>query len=97
MYRACRHGQITRANRLGQEIARLSALLFRESNPAPLKYALSRLGLMLPGMRLPLIEISTSLKHEIDAVLSDLSERYGDCLLAQPRQLTDTAALAEAG
>ncbi|MFZ0837967.1 MAG: 4-hydroxy-tetrahydrodipicolinate synthase [Xanthobacteraceae bacterium] len=96
MYRACRHGQITRANGLGQEIARLSALLFRESNPAPVKYALSRLGLMLPGVRLPLVGISTPLKHEIDAVLSELSERYGDCLLTQPRQLIDTAALAEA-
>jgi hypothetical protein len=51
---------------------------------------------MLPGVRLPLVEISAPLKHEIDAVLSDLSERYGDCLLAQPRQLTDTVALAEA-
>ncbi len=96
MYRACRHGQITRANGLAQELARLSALLFRESNPAPVKYALSRLGLMLPGVRLPLVEISTPLKHEIDAVLFELSERYGDCLVTQPRQRTDTAALAEA-
>lgn len=51
---------------------------------------------MLPGVRLPLVGISTPLKHEIDAVLSELSERYGDCLLTQPRQLIDTAALAEA-
>ncbi len=92
MYRACRQGQITRANGLGQEIARLSAMLFRESNPAPVKYALSRLGLMLPGVRLPLVQISSPLRYEIDAVLSDLCVRYGDCLVAQPRQRVDTAA-----
>ena len=94
MYHACRQGQIGRANGLGQEIARLSAVLFRESNPAPVKYALSRLGLISPRARLPMVEIGASLKLEIDAVLSDLNERYGGCLLARPQQRASVGAFA---
>jgi 4-hydroxy-tetrahydrodipicolinate synthase len=76
MYLACKQGQLNRAQRLGAEIARLSAALFRESSPAPLKYALNRLGLMRPRVRLPLVEASVQLQSELDALIADLRERY---------------------
>jgi 4-hydroxy-tetrahydrodipicolinate synthase len=42
-------------------------LLFKESNPGPIKYYLSKKGLIESSeLRLPLTEISDSLKHELD-------------------------------
>ena len=42
---------MARTQRLAIPFARLTAALFRESSPAPLKYALSLLGLMSPKVR----------------------------------------------
>ena len=41
MFLECKQGQMSRAQRLAVPFAQLTAALFRESNPAPLKYALS--------------------------------------------------------
>jgi 4-hydroxy-tetrahydrodipicolinate synthase len=56
MYLACRRGQMATAQRLASMVARLTAVLFREINPTPVKYALSLLGVMSPRVRLPLVE-----------------------------------------
>jgi 4-hydroxy-tetrahydrodipicolinate synthase len=48
MFLTLRQGQITRAQRLSHPIAQLTAALFRETNPAPVKFALSLFGLMTP-------------------------------------------------
>ena len=48
--------------------AKLTAALFRESNRAPVKYALSLMRLMSPPMRLPLVELRSESKAEIEAV-----------------------------
>ena len=58
MFLACRQGQITSAQRWAVPIAKLTAVLFRETSPAPLKYALSLLGLMSAKVRLPLVEVT---------------------------------------
>lgn len=44
----------------------LIKLLFRESNPMPVKYMMSKLGFKSMNLRLPLLEISDNLKLEID-------------------------------
>jgi 4-hydroxy-tetrahydrodipicolinate synthase len=45
-------------------------LLFEEPNPAPIKYCLSKLGLISsPETRLPLTEISDGLKAKLDSVI----------------------------
>jgi 4-hydroxy-tetrahydrodipicolinate synthase len=43
--------------------------LFAETNPAPVKYAASRLGLCSAEARLPLAPITDSTKRAVDAAL----------------------------
>jgi 4-hydroxy-tetrahydrodipicolinate synthase len=50
-----------------KSIEKFIPLLFKESNPGPIKYYLSKKGLIESSeLRLPLTEISDSLKHELD-------------------------------
>lgn len=52
------------------QLARIIPLLFKEPNPAPLKYILHKQKLIQSGeLRLPLVEISANLKMEIDNVM----------------------------
>jgi 4-hydroxy-tetrahydrodipicolinate synthase len=81
MFHASRQGQITTAQRCGQPIAKLTAALFRESSPAPLKYALSLLGLMTPRVRLPLVEVSDATRIEVEGVLASVCEDYADGMI----------------
>jgi 4-hydroxy-tetrahydrodipicolinate synthase len=81
MYLAVRQGQSSRAQHLAAVVARLTAVLFCESNPVPLKYALSAMKMMLPAVRLPLVELKNESKAEVDAVLAQLSEGYGDYMI----------------
>ena len=50
----------------------LFEVLFIESNPGPVKYAVSRLGFCSPEMRLPLVPVSEATKTAVDAVLAQL-------------------------
>ena len=53
-----------------KSIANFIPLLFGEPNPAPIKYCLSKMGVIRSGeVRLPLTEISESLKAKLNAVL----------------------------
>jgi 4-hydroxy-tetrahydrodipicolinate synthase len=72
MYLAVRQGQSSRAQHLAAVC---------ESNPVPLKYALSAMKMMLPAVRLPLVELKNESKAEVDAVLAQLSEGYGDYMI----------------
>jgi 4-hydroxy-tetrahydrodipicolinate synthase len=85
MYLACKHGQIGRARRLSVPISRLTAALFRESNPGPLKYALSLLGLMTPALRLPLVELSDTAAIEVAAALEEVCDGYAEYFIDTPR------------
>lgn len=52
------------------QLARIIPLLFAEPNPAPLKYILHKQNLIASGeLRLPLMEITDSLKSKIDKYL----------------------------
>ena len=85
MYLAARHGQSMRARELAAVAARLTAVLFKESNPVPVKYALSALKMMSPGARLPLVELRIETKAEIDAELAELIADYSDYLISRPK------------
>ncbi|MCB1485289.1 MAG: 4-hydroxy-tetrahydrodipicolinate synthase [Hyphomicrobiaceae bacterium] len=50
----------------------LFEIMFCETNPAPAKYAVSRLGLCTAEMRLPMVPLSEQSKKAIDAVLLNL-------------------------
>jgi 4-hydroxy-tetrahydrodipicolinate synthase len=47
-------------------------VMFIETNPAPAKYAVSRLGICSAEMRLPMVPLSEASKRAIDTVLADL-------------------------
>jgi 4-hydroxy-tetrahydrodipicolinate synthase len=85
MFLACRQGQISTAQRWGTPIAQLTAALFRETNPAPLKYALSLLDLMTPRLRLPLVEVSDATKADVAAAMTRVCEDYGDYVVGTIR------------
>jgi 4-hydroxy-tetrahydrodipicolinate synthase len=76
MFLACRQGQMVRAQRLSAEIAPLTSALFRESNPVPLKYSLSLLGLMSPKVRLPLVESTEHTKAELAVVMARICDAH---------------------
>jgi 4-hydroxy-tetrahydrodipicolinate synthase len=73
-FQALRQGQMARAQRLSSDIAPLTSALFRESNPTPLKYALSLLDLMSPKVRLPLVEPTEQTKAEVNVVMAQICD-----------------------
>ena len=54
-----------------QRLLPLIKAMFLETNPSPIKYAMSRLGLCSPELRLPLDEPRESTKREIDRLLTE--------------------------
>ena len=88
MYLAWKQGQITRAQRLAAVAAPLTAALSRESNPGPVKYALSVMNIVSPRVRLPLVELTNPTMAEIDGILAQLSALYSDYLIgsASPQE-----------
>ncbi len=83
MFLACRQGQISSAQRWAVPVAKLTTALFRETSPAPLKYALSLLGLMSPNLRLPLVELTTQSKAEVAAVMAHICDQYAEHLIGK--------------
>jgi 4-hydroxy-tetrahydrodipicolinate synthase len=81
MYLASKQGHSLRFRQLAAVVAELTAALFSESNPVPVKYALSAIGLMSPTMRLPLVELGSDTKTEIDAVLARLCAGYSGYMI----------------
>lgn len=69
---ACLAGDYAAALALQDRLIALHDVLFVESNPGPVKYAVSRLGLCAPDMRLPLVPVAESTKQAVDAVLDKL-------------------------
>ena len=53
------------------ELLPLMKAMFLETNPAPIKYALSRLGLCFGEMRLPMWEVGEETKRKIDEVMRE--------------------------
>ena len=73
MARAALGGDHVTAAKLAHKYAHLIELLFVETNPAPVKYALELLELMSGEMRLPMGEVSEETKKKIKAEMQRLS------------------------
>jgi len=72
-------------------------VLFRETNPTPLKYALSLLGLMSAAVRLPLVAPSENVRAEIAGVLGRIAFKHADAVIgaiATPNGRARSAAVA---
>ncbi|MBR2611532.1 MAG: 4-hydroxy-tetrahydrodipicolinate synthase [Clostridia bacterium] len=71
--RAYFQGDIARSRALANATLPLSHALFTDTNPSPVKYALSKLGLCRSELRLPLAEPSPEVREKIDQHLSQYS------------------------
>ena len=64
--------QMKDAREIHHRVLKLTNLLFTETNPIPVKYAVHKLGLCQNIVRLPLVEASTATEKAIDQELSNL-------------------------
>ena len=83
MYLAYKQGQMQRAQSLAHQVAQLTSALFRETNPVPVKYALSLLGLIAPSVRLPLVELTSQTKSELAHVIEQMRDEHSEYLLGK--------------
>jgi 4-hydroxy-tetrahydrodipicolinate synthase len=67
---ACLKGDYKSALALQDRLMPLHDALFVESNPGPVKYAASRIGLCSAEMRLPLAPVSEQTRKIVDAALA---------------------------
>jgi 4-hydroxy-tetrahydrodipicolinate synthase len=70
MIKAARTGDVETARALDSTLAGLHSELFCEPNPIPVKWALARMGLMGPGIRLPLVSLSPELWPRVEAAIA---------------------------
>ena len=66
--KACKE-DINKASNLDKLLQPLHSALFIESNPSPVKYAASLLGMCNPTVRLPLVEIQEETKKKVSEAL----------------------------
>jgi 4-hydroxy-tetrahydrodipicolinate synthase len=97
MFLACRQGQIVTAQRWAAPVSKLTAALFRETSPSPLKYALSLLGLMSPKLRLPLVETTDQTRTDIAAVIAQINDRYAALMIGPIGDTANRQRVAQAG
>ena len=69
-------GRVKEALAIDKELVEINNLLFLESNPCPVKYAASNLGLCEYELRLPLTKISKKNEELISNALNKLSLSY---------------------
>lgn len=72
MHQACLSGDWASALAYQDKLAPLHAALFADTNPTPVKYALSRLGLIENEVRLPMVPASEAAMAMVDAALEGL-------------------------
>lgn len=65
-------GDLARAQALQLQLNPLHRLLFTETSPIPVKWALHRMGLMEPSLRLPLTPVSEAVAQALEAELNRL-------------------------
>ena len=73
MYSAFTNGNVEEFKKLRDALAPLHDLMFAEPTPGPVKYALSRIGLVEDELRMPLSSISVELKGKIDSLIETLN------------------------
>ena len=62
-------GDRTRTEAINRQVAGLPTALFLESNPIPVKWAVGQLGLIPPGIRLPLTPLSEQFQPAVRAAM----------------------------
>ncbi|MBN1914906.1 MAG: 4-hydroxy-tetrahydrodipicolinate synthase [Parachlamydiales bacterium] len=67
----CRNGDFSRAKEVFQQYKKLNDVLFLETNPQCVKYALSLMRKCHKQMRMPLLEPTVANKHRISEVLKE--------------------------
>lgn len=77
MIEAARNSQMAEGKFLHQKWAPLFDALFLETNPGPIKYALSKMGACKPNLRLPMTSLRPATQKRLDDILSAYS---GDLL-----------------
>lgn len=73
MFVAFRNGELEKARAINFSLTPLYKVLFIETNPAPVKYALSLMGMCSEKMRLPLTELTSESKGLVRIALEQLS------------------------
>lgn len=73
LVKAALQGDYAEAQRLHRKYYTLFKDLFIEPNPVPIKYAMSRTGLMTADVRLPLCAMSEASRTRLDKVLASLN------------------------
>ena len=63
-------GDRTEAERLDGTLTALQETLFLEGNPVPVKWALAKMGLISPALRLPLVELSVRYHVQVSNALA---------------------------
>jgi 4-hydroxy-tetrahydrodipicolinate synthase len=97
MYLAYKQGQMVRAQRLASPISRLTSVLFRETNPVPVKYALSLLDLMSPKVRLPLVELTEQTKTDLAVIMAQMCDEYSEYMIGKMYEPTQKGYRPVAG
>lgn len=72
MQTACLEGRWAEALEFQDRLAPLADALFSDTSPAPVKYAMARLGLLQEELRLPLVPASEKSKIAVSHALEDL-------------------------
>jgi 4-hydroxy-tetrahydrodipicolinate synthase len=64
-------GDVKKARELNLRLIGLHQKLFVETNPAPVKWAMAQMGLIEPGLRLPLVPLSDRYYDTVREALSE--------------------------
>jgi 4-hydroxy-tetrahydrodipicolinate synthase len=72
MQNHCLNGDYLGAQKLHMQLVDLNEILFSEVSPAPVKYAMHRLGFCQDVLRLPMVEVQDLTKERVDAILFEL-------------------------
>jgi 4-hydroxy-tetrahydrodipicolinate synthase len=70
--RAALNGDFTRARHLQRKYQTLMEINFVETSPGPVKFAMSRMGLLQPVWRLPMVSPQAASQQKIESVLESL-------------------------
>jgi len=64
-------GEVAKAIAINDRLLSLHSKLFIEPNPVPVKWALSRMGLIPAGIRLPLVPLAAAFHDTVAAALQE--------------------------
>lgn len=71
-------GDTARARAVDQQLQPLNTALFLESNPIPVKWALAQMGLIAPGIRLPLTPLDERHHDQVREAMKKAGIRTGE-------------------